>query len=188
MVEQDYYNVLGVQRGADPETIKAAYRKLAKEHHPDRHNGCSEREAQFKAISEAYDCLKDPQKRAAYDRFGKAAFQNGGGGDPFGGAGFESFSDIFSSIFGEFADRERPGRPPVQVRILDEEQRRRQRRVHLLERILRVEGHHMVHLPPQRQLRVEADDDGPVRAHDESVLEIERVDDLAANRLDLGRQ
>jgi molecular chaperone DnaJ len=106
VVEQDYYSVLGVQRGADPETIKAAYRKLAKEHHPDRHNGCSEREAQFKAINEAYDCLKDPQKRAAYDRFGKAAFQNGGGGDPFGGgAGFDSFSDIFSSIFGEFADR-----------------------------------------------------------------------------------
>ena len=96
---------------ADPETIKAAYRKLAKEHHPDRHNGCSEHEAQFKAISEAYDCLKDPQKRAAYDRFGKAAFQNGGGGDPFGGGGgFESFSDIFSSIFGEFADR--AGRAP----------------------------------------------------------------------------
>jgi molecular chaperone DnaJ len=106
MVERDYYDVLGVQRTADPETIKAAYRKLAKEHHPDRHKGCTEREAQFKAINEAYDCLKDPQKRAAYDRFGKAAFQNGGGGDPFGGAGFESFSDIFSSIFGEFADRQ----------------------------------------------------------------------------------
>jgi molecular chaperone DnaJ len=108
MVEQDYYDVLGVQRSADPETIKAAYRKLAKEHHPDRHNGCTNQEAQFKAISEAYDCLKDPQKRAAYDRFGKAAFQNGGGGgDPFGGGnGFESFSDIFSSIFGEFADRQ----------------------------------------------------------------------------------
>ena len=107
MVEQDYYAVLGVQRTADHEAIKAAYRKLAKEHHPDRHQGCTEREAQFKAINEAYDCLKDPQKRAAYDRFGKAAFQNGGGGDPFSGAGgFESFSDIFSSIFGEFADRQ----------------------------------------------------------------------------------
>ena len=105
-MEQDYYSVLGVQRTADPETIKAAYRKLAKEHHPDRHNGCTQQEARFKAISEAYDVLKDPQKRAAYDRFGKAAFQNGGGGDPFGGAGFESFSDIFSSIFGEFADRQ----------------------------------------------------------------------------------
>jgi molecular chaperone DnaJ len=106
VVEQDYYDVLGVQRSANAEMIKAAYRKLAKEHHPDRHQGCSEREARFKAINEAYDCLKDPQKRAAYDRFGKAAFQNGGGGDPFGGTGgFESFSDIFSSIFGEFADR-----------------------------------------------------------------------------------
>src|SRR5688500_5823853 len=104
MVEQDYYDVLGVQRSADPETIKAAYRKLAKEHHPDRHNGCTNQEAQFKAISEAYDCLKDPQKRAAYDRFGKAAFQNGGGGDPFGDQNFDGFSDIFSSIFGEFMD------------------------------------------------------------------------------------
>ncbi len=107
MVEQDYYELLGVSRGADLHTIKAAYRKLAKEHHPDRHNGCSQQEARFKAISEAYDVLKDPQKRAAYDRFGKAAFQNGGGGghDPFGSAGFEGFSDIFSSIFGDFVDR-----------------------------------------------------------------------------------
>ena len=104
MSEQDYYQLLGVTRAADPETIKAAYRRLAKEHHPDRHNGCSEQESRFKAINEAYDCLKDPQKRAAYDRFGKAAFQNGGGGDPFGGAGFDGFSDIFSSIFGEFMD------------------------------------------------------------------------------------
>jgi len=105
VVDQDYYDVLGVQRSANPETIKAAYRKLAKEHHPDRHQGCSEREAQFKAINEAYDCLKDPQKRAAYDRFGHAAFQNGGSGGPFGGGqGFEGFSDIFSSIFGEFMD------------------------------------------------------------------------------------
>ena len=114
MVEQDYYDVLGVQRTAGPDAIKAAYRKLAKEHHPDRHNGCSEREAQFKAINEAYDCLKDPQRRAAYDRFGKAAFQNGGG-DPFGGGGggFESFSDIFSSIFGEFADRQNAHQNPA---------------------------------------------------------------------------
>lgn len=104
MVEQDYYDLLGVQRGADDGTIKAAYRRLAKECHPDRHGGCKENEARFKAINEAYDCLKDPQKRAAYDRFGKAAFQNGGGRDPFGGAGFDGFSDIFSSIFGEFMD------------------------------------------------------------------------------------
>ena len=105
MVEQDYYDLLGVQRGADDAAIKAAYRRLAKEHHPDRHNGCAEQEARFKAINEAYDVLKDRQKRAAYDRFGKAAFQNGGGGqDPFGSAGFEGFSDIFSTIFGDFMD------------------------------------------------------------------------------------
>jgi len=104
MGEQDYYELLGVQRGADDAAIKAAYRKLAKEHHPDRKNGCKESEARFKAINEAYDILKDPQKRAAYDRFGKAAFQNGGGHDPFAEAGFNGFSDIFSTIFGEFMD------------------------------------------------------------------------------------
>src|SRR3954462_12973134 len=104
MVEQDYYDLLGVSRGADEAAIKAAYRRMAKECHPDRKNGCKESEARFKAINEAYDVLKDPQKRAAYDRFGKAAFQNGGGGDPFAEAGFNGFSDIFSSIFGEFMD------------------------------------------------------------------------------------
>src|SRR6476661_1199958 len=104
MVEQDYYQLLGVARGADDADIKAAYRRMAKEHHPDRKNGCKESEAHFKAIHEAYDVLKDPQKRAAYDRFGKAAFQNGGGGDPFAEAGFNGFSDIFSTIFGEFMD------------------------------------------------------------------------------------
>ena len=105
MVEQDFYDLLGVQRGADDAAIKAAYRRMAKECHPDRHNGCSEQAERFKAINEAYDVLKDPQKRAAYDRFGKAAFQNGGGGhDPFGEAGFNGFSDIFSTIFGEFMD------------------------------------------------------------------------------------
>jgi len=105
MVEQDFYELLGVQRGADDAAIKAAYRRMAKEHHPDRKNGCKESEARFKAINEAYDVLKDPQRRAAYDRFGKAAFQNGGGGhDPFAEAGFNGFSDIFSTIFGEFMD------------------------------------------------------------------------------------
>ena len=103
MVDGDYYELLGLPRGADDAAIKAAYRRLAKECHPDRHGGCPDQEARFKSISEAYECLKDPQKRAAYDRFGKAAFQNGG--DPFGGGGgFDGFSDIFSSIFGEFMD------------------------------------------------------------------------------------
>jgi molecular chaperone DnaJ len=101
MVEQDFYELLGVPRGADDATIKAAYRRLAMEHHPDRKNGCKESEAHFKAINQAYDVLKDPQKRAAYDRFGHSAFQNGGG-DPFAEAGFNGFSDIFSTIFGEF--------------------------------------------------------------------------------------
>jgi molecular chaperone DnaJ len=103
----DYYELLGVPRSADEKSIKAAYRKMAMDCHPDRHGGCTDKEAHFKSISEAYDVLKDPQKRAAYDRFGHAAFQNGGGGGPFGGGagnGFEGFSDIFSSIFGEFMD------------------------------------------------------------------------------------
>ena len=104
----DYYELLGVPKNADEQTIKAAYRRLAKECHPDRKGGCKEHEAKFKTLNEAYDCLKDPQKRAAYDRFGHAAFENGMNGQgPFGaggGAGFEGFSDIFSSIFGEFMD------------------------------------------------------------------------------------
>jgi len=102
MLDADYYELLQVERTADERTIKSAYRRLAMECHPDRNPGCSESEARFKAINEAYDCLKDPQKRAAYDRFGHAAFRNNGG---FGGAGagdFGSFADIFDNIFGEF--------------------------------------------------------------------------------------
>ena len=104
MVETDYYELLQVDRSADDKTIKSAYRRLAMECHPDRNGGCPDAEARFKAISQAYDCLKDPQKRAAYDRFGHAAFQNGGfGGGPSGGAqDFGSFADIFDNIFGEF--------------------------------------------------------------------------------------
>ncbi|HXG99077.1 MAG TPA: molecular chaperone DnaJ [Sphingomicrobium sp.] len=105
MAETDFYQLLGVDRGADAAAIKASYRKIAMECHPDRNAGCSNSEARFKQVSEAYDVLKDPQKRAAYDRFGHAAFQNGGGnGFGGGGQGFEGFSDIFSSIFGDFGD------------------------------------------------------------------------------------
>ena len=96
----DYYEVLGIARDADGATVKAAYRKLAMQFHPDRNGGCKDNESQFKAVSEAYDCLKDPQKRAAYDRFGHAAFQNGaGGGHP--GADFGDIGDIFETIFGQ---------------------------------------------------------------------------------------
>ena len=73
MAETDYYSLLGVDRGADPSTIKSAYRRLAMECHPDRHGGCTDKEATFKSLSEAYDVLKDPQKRAAYDRSRTAA-------------------------------------------------------------------------------------------------------------------
>lgn len=101
-VEVDFYELLGVERSADDKQIKSAYRKLAMQYHPDRNPGCTESEAKFKAISVAYDCLKDPQKRAAYDRYGHAAFQNGGpgGGQGFGGADFADLGDIFETIFG----------------------------------------------------------------------------------------
>ncbi|UVO49990.1 molecular chaperone DnaJ [Sphingomonas sp. SUN019] len=101
MTEIDYYELLECERTADAGTIKSSYRKLAMKFHPDKNAGCKDSEAKFKAVSQAYDVLKDPQKRAAYDRFGHAAFQNGGGGQ--GGAqDFSGFSDIFESVFGEF--------------------------------------------------------------------------------------
>ena len=79
----DYYEQLGISRTADGAAIKSAYRKLAMQHHPDRNPGDADAEARFKACSEAYECLKDPQKRAAYDRYGHEAYTNaaqGGGG------------------------------------------------------------------------------------------------------------
>ncbi|WEK47028.1 MAG: molecular chaperone DnaJ [Candidatus Andeanibacterium colombiense] len=110
----DYYELLEVERTADDKTIKTSYRRLAMQCHPDRNPGDQEAEAKFKAISEAYDCLKDPQKRAAYDRFGHAAFQNGGGGGGYGGAqDFGDIGDIFETIFGNAfggGARQRPRR------------------------------------------------------------------------------
>jgi len=100
MVDTDYYELLQVERSADDRAIKSAYRRLAMECHPDRNPGCKDSEARFKAISVAYDCLRDPQKRAAYDRFGHAAFQSGGASGA--AQDFGSFSDIFENIFGEF--------------------------------------------------------------------------------------
>ncbi len=104
----DYYELLEVERSADGGTIKSAYRRIAMECHPDRNPGNADAEARFKAISEAYDVLKDDQKRAAYDRYGKAAFQNGGPGNGGGAGGFGDFSDIFESFFGDgFGGRQR---------------------------------------------------------------------------------
>jgi molecular chaperone DnaJ len=109
VLDADYYELLQVERTADDKTIKSSYRRLAMECHPDKNPGCKVSEEKFKAISEAYDCLKDPQKRAAYDRFGKAAFQNGNGGHGGQGPGFDSFNDIFETVFGEFMQNGRGG-------------------------------------------------------------------------------
>ncbi len=97
MSGRDYYEALGVPKGADAAAVKAAFRKLAMKHHPDQNPGCKVSEATFKEIAEAYSVLSDPEKRAQYDRFGKAAFQNGAGGGP---GGFTDFSDLFNEIFG----------------------------------------------------------------------------------------
>jgi molecular chaperone DnaJ len=114
MAKQDFYEVLGVARGAAPDDLKKAYRKLAMQYHPDRNPGDQAAEQKFKAISEAYDVLKDDQKRAAYDRYGHAAFENGGarpGAADFGfGAG--GFADIFDEMFGEFMGGGRRGQGP----------------------------------------------------------------------------
>jgi molecular chaperone DnaJ len=101
-MKADFYETLGVQKGVDEKGLKAAFRKLAMQFHPDRNPGDKACEYRFKEINEAYEVLKDPQKRAAYDRFGHAAFEHGGGANGFAN-GFASggFADIFEDIFGD---------------------------------------------------------------------------------------
>jgi molecular chaperone DnaJ len=102
MSKRDYYEVLGVSRTCGEAELKSAFRKLAMQHHPDRNPGNAECEHRFKEINEAYDVLKDGDKRAAYDRFGHAAFEHGGmgGGHGFGADFAHSFADIFDDLFG----------------------------------------------------------------------------------------
>ena len=113
MAKQDYYATLGVVREASAEDLKKAYRKLAMQYHPDRNPDDKQAEAKFKEINEAYDVLKDEQKRAAYDRFGHAAFEQGGA-RPGGPGGFDfaaggGLGDIFDQMFGEFMGGRRGG-------------------------------------------------------------------------------
>lgn len=108
MAKQDYYATLGVGKDASPDDLKKAYRKLAMQHHPDRNGGDAEAERKFKELNEAYEVLKDEQKRAAYDRFGHAAFEggmNGGGRGGFDFQGAGGFADIFEEMFGDFMGR-----------------------------------------------------------------------------------
>ena len=111
MSKRDYYDVLGVPKGSQAEAIKKAYRTKAKELHPDRNSDNPNAESQFKEVNEAYEVLKDADKKAAYDRYGHAAFE-GGGGQGFGGGGdFSSaFSDVFDDLFGDFMGGGRGGR------------------------------------------------------------------------------
>ena len=102
MAKKDYYEVLGLQKGASENDIKRAYKRLASKHHPDKNQGSKEAEEKFKEINEAYEVLGDDQKRAAYDQYGHAAFEQGGGAGGFGGGfGGTDFGDMFGDIFGD---------------------------------------------------------------------------------------
>lgn len=104
MAKKDYYEVLGLSKGASEKDIKRAYKRLAAKHHPDKNQGSKESEEKFKEITEAYDVLTDSEKKAMYDQYGHAAFEQGGAGaggfGGFGGGGFGGFEDIFSEMFG----------------------------------------------------------------------------------------
>ena len=102
MAKKDYYEVLGLKKGASENDIKRAYKRLASKHHPDKNQGSKEAEEKFKEINEAYEVLGDDQKRAAYDQYGHAAFEQGGGAGGFGGGfGGADFGDMFGDIFGD---------------------------------------------------------------------------------------
>src|SRR4051794_12768360 len=106
MAKTDYYELLEVSRTATETELKSAFRKLAMKHHPDKNPGDKQAETKFKELNEAYQVLSDGQKRAAYDRFGHAAFENGGGGGPgFGNDFASSMADIFEDLFGDFTGR-----------------------------------------------------------------------------------
>ena len=112
MAKRDYYEILGVSREATEDDLKKAYRKLAMKYHPDRNQGDKDAEAKFKELNEAYDVLKDGEKRAAYDRFGHAAFDGGGGGGGpgAGGAGGPAGDKVVDADFEEVnPNKKKPG-------------------------------------------------------------------------------
>ncbi|MEY0406701.1 molecular chaperone DnaJ [Providencia rettgeri] len=112
MAKRDFYEVLGLERNASDKDIKRAYKRLAMKHHPDRNQGDKESEGKFKEIKEAYEVLSDEQKRAAYDQYGHAAFEQGGMGGGGGFGGGADFSDIFGDVFGDiFGGGRRQQRP-----------------------------------------------------------------------------